>query len=73
MPDANRKCCDFPGCTRGPLDANQQPTPYVTPTGLRTRDEVNGDLKQHVDTAHMLPMRLAEAESRKLDMEARKI
>ena len=73
MPDAARKVCDFPNCSRGPPDANSQPTPYVTPTGLRTREDVNEDLKQHVDTAHLLPIRLAEAESRKLEMEARKI
>ena len=68
MPNATRKICDYPGCALGPLDANHLPTPYVTPVDLRTREEVTEDLKQHVETAHQLQIRLAEAESKKLEM-----
>lgn len=73
MPNATRKVCDYPTCTRGPLDANGIATPYVTPTGLQTREDVNEDLRVHVDTAHLLPIRLAEAETKKIEAEARRI
>ena len=73
MPNATRKFCDFPSCTSRQPDANDTPTPYVTPFGLPTREDVAEDLGQHVETAHMLQIRLAEADAKKLEMEANKL
>ena len=73
MPNATRKICDFPGCSSGPPDANQLPTPFVTAADLRTREEVNEEMNKHVETAHMLAVRLAEANAKQLEMTARKI
>ena len=73
MPNATRKICDFPGCTRGPLDANEEPTPYITPAGLQQREEVNADLREHLNMAHELPLKHAESEVKKLAAETAKI
>ena len=73
MPNATRKVCDYPNCTRGPLDANQLPTPYITPPDLQRREEVSEDLRVHVDSAHMMPIKMAEAEFKKIEAEARRI
>ena len=73
MPNASRRLCDFPGCASGIPDANQLPTPYLTSAELRTREEVSEDLRLHIETAHMLTIRQAEAQAKALEMEARKI
>ena len=73
MPNASRRLCDFPGCTSGLPDANQLPTPYLTNAELRTREEVSEDLRLHIETAHKLLIRQAEAQAKALEMEARKI
>ena len=66
MPAAARKRCDFPGCDRGLQTPEGEPDCYVTPEGLPTRAEVIQDLKEHVEMAHVLPMRMLEAEEKKL-------
>lgn len=73
MPSATRKYCDFPECSSGPLDNNHLPTPYVMPADLRTREEVFEDMRQHVETAHKLRIRMTEAEAKKIEMEAKKL
>ena len=73
MPNATRKICDVPGCSSGPPDANQLPTPFVTAADLRTREEVNEEMNKHVEHAHMLTIRLAEANAKQLEMTARKL
>lgn len=73
MPNTTQKFCDFPGCTSGQPDANDMPTPYVTPPGLPTREEVAVDLRQHVETAHMLQIGLAEVEGEKTGDGSQKI
>ena len=73
MPPASRKTCDYPFCDKGPPDDRiGSPTPYITPDGLTTRQEVNEDLKFHVDTAHMMVIRFNEWEAKRIDAEARK-
>ena len=73
MPNASRKICEFPGCSSGPVDANQLPTPFITPAYLRTYEEVTEELRLHVETAHTILLRMADAEAKKLEMEARKL
>ena len=73
MPNATRKICNFPGCTAGEPDADENPTPYITPPYLQRRDKVSDDLKQHVFMAHELPLRHADAANNKLMAEATKI
>ena len=73
MPNTSRKICDFPGCASGPIDANNLSTPYVTPADLRTREEVSADINQHVETAHTLRIRMAEANAKKMEMEAKSL
>ena len=71
MPPATRKQCDYPTCDRGPIDDNTgNQMPYITPVGIQTREEVNEELRQHVETAHLLPIRLNE--SARIDAEARR-
>ena len=66
MPPAARKRCDFPGCDRGQPTADGQPDCYSTPEGLATRELVQADLKEHVEMAHILPIKAVEADERKL-------
>lgn len=73
MPNATRTFCDYPGCVSGQPDANDTPTTSVTPPGLPTREEVAEDLRQHVVMAHILQIRLAEANAKQMEMEAKKL
>ena len=56
MPAAARRVCQVPGCTGGPPDANDQPTPYVTHEENSTKAEVKDDLDSHVEMAHRIPI-----------------
>ena len=73
MPNATRRSCDYPGCDAGPPDANNIHRPYVTHPDNVRREEVTEDLKQLVEMAHLLPIRLEEAASCKIEAEANKI
>ena len=55
------------------MDANQLPTPFITSVDLRTREEVSEEMRNHMEIAHMLQIKLAEAEAKKIEMELRKI
>ena len=70
MPAAARKRCNFPACDRGMPDEDGNPDCYTTPEGLQTRDQVSADLKEHVDMAHLMPIRMLEAEEKKLQAQA---
>ena len=72
MPPAARKNCDFPGCIAGPTDEDGTRTQYITPEGLATRAEVTADLLQHVEMAHILPIKLLEAQRDATQAEANK-
>ena len=73
MPPAARKRCDFPGCDRGEETPEGGSDCYITPEGLPTREKVIQDLKEHVEMAHVLPMKFLEAERDKLKAEADKL
>ena len=73
MPPAARKVCDFPGCNRGPPDGDDNPTAYITPPDLQRREEVVADLREHVNMAHELPLKLVETDVKKLATETAKI
>ena len=73
MPNATRRVCDFPECDKGVPDEDGNATPYATPVGLQTRDEVSTDLQGHVFRAHELPLRHAEAAVAKVRAETEKI
>ena len=73
MPNATRKICTFPGCTYGEPDADENPTPYVTPPDLVRRDEVSLDMKEHVFMSHELPLRHVESQTNRTMAEATKI
>ena len=60
--------CNFPECSKGEPDNDGNLTPYVTPVGLKTKDEVSGDLR-----AHELPLRHAEAAVAKVKADTEKI
>ena len=70
MPAATRQRCDFPGCDRGPPNEDGVNDCYTTPEGLQTRELVNQYLKEHVEMAHLLPIRAIEAEEKKLAAQA---
>ena len=70
MPHATRKRCDFPGCDRGQPDEDGKPDCYTTPEGLATRELVQLDLREHVEMAHLLPIKALEAEEKKLVAQA---
>ena len=73
MPNASRRTCDYPGCDSGPPDANNLRGPYVTSLDNVRREEVTDDLKNHVEMAHLLPIRLEEAATKKIEAEANKL
>ena len=73
MPNATRWVCDFPDCNKGEPDSDGNPTPYATPAGLHTRDEVSQDLSDHVFWAHELPLRHSEAAVQKVKADTAKI
>ena len=73
MPNATRRVCDFPECSKGEPDPDGTPTPYATPVGLHTKDEVSQDLCDHVFRAHELPLRHAEAAVAKVKADTEKI
>ena len=73
MPPATRKVCDYPGCDRGPGDAEGNPTPYVTEEGIPTRAEVVSDLMNHVKMAHELPNKAKESQAEATRAEAEKL
>ena len=73
MPNATRKICDFPECDKGEPDEDGGPTPYITPEGIATRQEVSADLTSHVFRAHELPLRHQEAAVNKLRAETEKV
>ena len=60
MPNATRKVCDFPGCKSGPLDADDQPTAYITSEDNTKKSEVEEELNRHTERAYLLPIRLAK-------------
>merc|ERR1712059_65973 len=62
MPTAQRKRCDFPGCSSGEQDLDGNSGPYITPEGLALRAEVTADLLQHIKIAHELPLQLLQAQ-----------
>ena len=64
MPPASRNRCDFPGCNRGTPTPDGSPDCYTTPEGLATHDLVKADLKEHVEMAHILPIKAMEAEEK---------
>ena len=66
MPPAARQRCNFPGCNRGPPDEDGVNDCYTTPEGLATRELVSQYLKEHVEMAHMLPIKALEAEERNI-------
>ena len=70
MPPASRKLCDYPGCTSGPLNADQQPTPFITSEDNTKKEEVSEELKNHMERAHLLPIRLAENATKAREVEA---
>ena len=66
MPPAARKRCDILGCDRGPPTADGQPDCYTTPEGLATHELVKADPKEHVEMAHILPIKATEAKEKRL-------
>ena len=70
MPPTTRKVCDYPGCKSGPLDANDLPMPFITSEDNTKKDEVAEELKNHTERAHLLPIRLAENETKGHEAEA---
>ena len=62
MPPAQRKRCDFPGCSSGEQDLDGNAGPYITAEGLALRAEVTADLLQHVKIAHELPLQHLQAQ-----------
>ena len=65
MAPAARKRCDFPGCDRGPPQPDGEPDCYITPENLATHEQVKLDLKEHVEMAHILPIKAMEAEEKR--------
>ena len=70
MPPAARKACDYPGCNLGPPDDQGVRGPYLTSLDKTKRDEVVEDLKNHMEMTHLLPIRLAEDETKKMEARA---
>ena len=70
MPNATRQRCDFPGCDRGPPNEDGINDCYTTPEGLGTRELVQQYLKEHVEMAHVLPIKALEAEEKKIRAQA---
>ena len=70
MPPAARKRCDFPGCDRGTPTPDGAPDCYTTPEGLATHDLVKADLKEHMEMAHILPIKAIEAEEKRFQAQA---
>ena len=73
MPNATRQVRDFPECSKGEPDDDGSATPYATPAGLQTKDEISQDLRDHVFRAHKLPLRHAEAAVQKVKADTEKI
>ena len=61
QPDGNSVGSRGVTTDQGPEDGDGVPSQYITPEGIPTRAEVAEDLKQHVEMAHVLPLRLAES------------
>ena len=60
MPNAARRSCQYLGFTLGPLDDNDEPTPYITHEENATKAEVKDDLDSHVEMAHRLPLQTSQ-------------
>ena len=70
MPPAARKSCDYPGCACGTPDEDGNREYYITPVGLQTWAEVNMDPQQHVEMAHVLPIKQLEAQQAAMQAKA---
>lgn len=73
MPPAFCRTCDYPGCKSGPEDHNNIRRPFITSEDNRWREELTEDIKQHVEMAHMIPIRLEDAATKKIEAKACKV
>ena len=70
MPPPSQKRCDYPGCSYGTPGENGEATPFFTSDSNTKKEEVIEELKNHVEMAHLLPIRLAEDRTKALENQA---
>ena len=70
MPPPTRKVCDFPGCKSGPVNDDDEPTAFITSEDNTKKSEVEEELNRHTERAHLLPIRMAENETKAREAEA---
>ena len=70
MPPPNKKRCDYPGCTSG-IPNDDGPTPFETSDDNTARAEVTEELKNHIEVANLLPIKLEEQKAKTAEANAK--